>query len=67
MAYSQMPVERREEVAANLVVYLRHSVHQISQPGMSPFIFHIGNLLCITVRTKLFNLNECQHLAILFS
>ncbi|XP_050958908.1 uncharacterized protein LOC127160258 [Labeo rohita] len=33
VAYSQMPVERREEVAANLVVYLRHSVHQISQPA----------------------------------
>ncbi|XP_016431576.1 uncharacterized protein LOC107758373 [Sinocyclocheilus rhinocerous] len=28
-----MPVKRREEVAASLVVYLKQSVHQISQPA----------------------------------
>ncbi|XP_016116111.1 uncharacterized protein, partial [Sinocyclocheilus grahami] len=32
LAYSQMPVKRREEIAASLVVYLKQSVHQIRQP-----------------------------------
>ncbi len=40
VAYLQMPVKRREEVAANLVVYLKQSVHQISQPGMF-FLYHL--------------------------
>ncbi|XP_052402541.1 uncharacterized protein LOC127949398 [Carassius gibelio] len=31
VAYLQVPVERREELATNLVVYLRQSLHQISQ------------------------------------
>ncbi|XP_016308247.1 uncharacterized protein LOC107662685 [Sinocyclocheilus anshuiensis] len=33
LAYSQMPVKRREEVAASLVVYVKQSVHLISQPA----------------------------------
>lgn len=39
VAYLQMPVKRREDVAANLVVYLKQSLQQINQPGMSPFSF----------------------------
>lgn len=41
VAYLQVPVKRREELAAKLVVYLRQSLHQISQLGMSPCIIYI--------------------------
>lgn len=48
-----MPVKRREEIAASLLLYLKQSVNQINQPGMYACIVQVFKLLWIKMLLEL--------------